>query len=80
MRQRSVHEIYEEADKLYRKFTSFANNFVKIGHSLQQLQRTYEDAERQLHMGRGNIVSRLEGWKKKGLNPSAALPEELREE
>ena len=80
MRQRSVHEIYEEADKLYRKFTSFANNFVKIGHSLQQLQRTYEDAERQLHTGRGNIVSRLEGWKKKGLNPSAALPEELREE
>lgn len=77
LQSRSVQEIYSSAEKLYKKFSLFAQNFVKIGHSLSQLQRTYDEAHRQLAAGRGNIVSQLEGWKKKGLNPSASLPDEL---
>lgn len=77
LQSRSVNEIYTSAEKLYKKFSTFAQNFVKIGNSIDQLQRTYGDAQRQLSTGRGNIVSQLEGWKKKGLNPSASLPDEL---
>lgn len=77
LQSRSVNEIYTSAEKLYKKFSTFAQNFVKIGNSIDQLQRTYGDAQRQLATGRGNIVSQLEGWKKKGLNPSASLPDEL---
>lgn len=77
LQSRSVNEIYSSAEKLYKKFSTFAQNFVKIGNSIDQLQRTYGDAQRQLSTGRGNIVSQLEGWKKKGLNPSASLPDEL---
>lgn len=77
LQSRSVNEIYTSAEKLYKKFSTFAQNFVKIGNSIDQLQRTYGDAQRQLSTGRGNIVSQLEGWKKKGLNPSASLPEDL---
>lgn len=77
MQSRSVHEIYNSAEKLYKKFTTFSQNFLKIGNSVQQMQRTYDEAYKQLCTGRGNIVSQLEGWKKKGLTPSASLPEEL---
>ena len=80
LQSRSVNEIYCSADKLYKKFSTFAQNFVKIGNGLNQLQRTYDEAFRQLSTGRGNIVSQLEGWKKKGLTPSASLPEELTDE
>ena len=80
MQSRSVNEIYTSAEKLYKKFSTFANNFVKIGTSLDQLRSTYDDAHKQLCTGRGNIVSQLEGWKKKGLTPSSQLPEQLLEE
>ena len=80
MQSRSVGEIYASAEKLYKKFNTFANNFVKIGNTIDQLRNTYDDAYKQLATGRGNIVSQLEGWKKKGLNPSVQLPDELLEE
>ncbi len=80
LQSRSVHEIYASAEKLYKKFSTFAQNFVKIGNGIQQLQRTYDDAQKQLATGRGNIVSQLEGWKKKGLNPSSDIPPALTEE
>lgn len=76
---RSVNEIYTSAEKLYKKFSLFAQNFLKIGKSLSQAQAAYDDAQRQLSTGRGNVVSQLEGWKKKGLNPSATIPQELLE-
>lgn len=74
---RSVSEIYESAEKLYKKFSTFAQNFVRIGAGIHQLQRTYDEARGQLATGRGNIVSQLEGWRKKGLNPSGRLPDSL---
>lgn len=80
LQSRSVNEIYASAEKLYKKFSTFAQNFVKIGNSINQLQRTYNEAQGQLSTGRGNIVSQLEGWKKKGLTPNASLPEELTQE
>lgn len=74
---RSVNEIYTSAEKLYRKFSLFAQNFLKIGKSLSQAQVAFDDAQRQLSTGRGNVVSQLESWKKKGLNPSTQIPQEL---
>lgn len=75
---RSVGEIYASAEKLYKKFALFAQNFVQIGRGIGQLSDTYARAEKQLATGRGNIVAQLEGWKKKGLVPPAELPETLR--
>lgn len=77
LQSRSVKDIYTSAEKLYKKFSTFAQNFVKLGNGIQQLQRTYDDAQKQLTSGRGNIVSQLEGWKKKGLTPSSDLPPAL---
>jgi DNA recombination protein RmuC len=80
MQSRSVHEIYASAEKLYKKFTTFAQNFVKIGNGIDSLQRVYTDARKQLSTGRGNIVSQLEAWKGQGLTPPAEIPNELTEE
>ena len=77
---RSVREIYDAADRLYKKFCGFADNFVRIGRGIDQLNQTYVRAEKQLTSGRGSIVAQLEGWKKKGLTPSAELPPRLRPE
>lgn len=78
LQRRSVGEIYASAEKLYKKFALFAQNFVQMGRSVRQLSELYDKAERQLHTGRGNIVSQLEGWKKKGLTPGTDIPEALR--
>jgi DNA recombination protein RmuC len=79
MQSQSVNEIFASAEKLYKKFTLFAQNFAKIGTSIQQLQNTYTAAEGQLTSGRGNIIAQLEGWKKKGLSPTHAIPQVLLE-
>lgn len=77
LQSRSVKDIFTSAEKLYKKFATFAQNFVKIGNNIQQLQRTFDDAQKQLTTGRGNIVSQLEGWKKKGLSTASELPPSL---
>ena len=78
LQSRSVYEIYNSAEKLYKKFTLFAQNFVQVGKSIRQLSDTYGKAEKQLATGRGNIIDQLEGWKKKGLTPTSEIPESLR--
>jgi len=70
---KSVQEIYDSAERLYKKFSLFAENFLRIGQSIDSLRRTYETAEKQLTTGRGSIVSQLEGWKEKGLSTTAEL-------
>ena len=77
LQRRSVGEIYASAEKLYKKFALFAQNFVQMGRGLHQLSELYDKAERQLHTGRGNIVSQLEDWKKKGLTPGTDIPAAL---
>lgn len=77
LQSRSVSEIYASAEKLYKKFALFAKNFTNIGRNIATLTATYETAEKQLTTGRGNIVSQLEGWKKKGLTPAADIPDAL---
>ena len=80
LREQNVSQIYESAEKIHKKFVTFAQNFVKIGNGISQLSATYEEASKQLSTGRGNIVSQLEGWKKKGLVPRTEIPKELIEE
>ena len=70
---KNVQEIYASAERLYKKFALFGDNFLRLGQGINQLRRTYEAAENQLTTGRGNIVSQLESWKERGLNTSAEI-------
>ena len=80
LRESGVKDIYASAERLYRKFTLFAGNFVKVGEQISRLEATYEQSRRQLCQGRDNIVSQLERWRDKGLMPSARIPDSLTEE
>lgn len=77
LQSKSVKEIYDSAEKVYRKFCTFAQNFVKMGNAIRQLQNTYDEAGKQLSSGRGNLVGQLEAWREKGLTTNAKLPPEL---
>ena len=73
----NVRDIYASAEKLYNKFTLFAESFEKLGDNLQTLTSTYEEAQKRLTTGRGNIISRLESWREKGLTPARSMPDAL---
>lgn len=77
LQSRSVKEIYDSAEKLYKKFTAFAENFLKVGNTIRQAGAAYDRAEKQLTTGRNNVVSQLENWRKKGLTPTSRLPKAL---
>ncbi len=69
--------IVEAGNALYEKMATFVDNFVRIGAQLQTVQKTYEDAQKQLKDGRGNLLNNFERMKKLGLSPKKSLPENL---
>ena len=74
---KNVESIYNSASKLYDKFVGFSENFMKIGTSIDALQKLYATAGGQLTTGRGNIVRQLEQWKKKGMTSTKNIPHQL---
>ncbi len=64
---KNVEEIYNSAVKLYDKFVTFSDNYLKLGQQIETMTKTYNESKGQLTDGRGNIVHQLEQWKQKGL-------------
>ncbi len=73
--KKNVEQIYHSAERLYKKFVLFSENFQRIGQSIQSLHSTYDRALGQLAEGKGNIIHQLEDWKQKGLSTSENIPE-----
>lgn len=78
-RDKNVQDILHMATSLYDKFVTFADTFEKVGSQLQTAQGTYDKAIGQLKDGRGNIVSRLEEMKSKGVTTAKQIPNMLKE-
>jgi len=66
-------KLFDEAGKLYDKMHTFTENFVKIGSQLQTVNKTYENATKQLTEGTGNLLGRVENLKKLGARTSKSL-------
>lgn len=79
-RKQNVEAIYKSAEALYKKFTTFAAGYVDMGRQIEKLQNSYETTRGQLCTGRGNIIRQLEGWKEKGLETNARIPDNLIDE
>lgn len=73
--KKNVDEIYRSAERLYKKFVLFAENFRRIGQGIQSLHSTYDRALGQLAEGKGNIIHQLEDWRQKGLSTPDDIPE-----
>jgi DNA recombination protein RmuC len=73
-------EIADRAGKLYDKLAGFVENFEKIGGQIEKANNTWIDAQRQLHKGKGNLLSQAEQMKRLQVKTNKKLPEALIQE
>lgn len=73
-------EIARKAGQLYDKFVGFSKNLKDVGKYLDISQQKYEEAQKQLVSGRGNLVKRTEELRKMGAKTSKQLPSSLTED
>ena len=53
-------EIATEGGKLYDKFASLVEDLKKLGNQLDTVQKTYQEANKKLHSGSGNLIGKVE--------------------
>ena len=66
-------KLFEEAGKMYDKMVGFAESFKKVGIQLQTLNGTYDNAQKQLTEGTGNLLGRVENLKRLGAKATKNL-------
>lgn len=66
-------KLFEEAGKMYDKMVGFAESFKKVGNQLQTLNTSYENAQKQLSEGSGNLLGRVENLKRLGAKATKNL-------
>ena len=75
--QRNVMQIVDEAGKLYDKFATFAETFLKRESKLEDAQKAFGDAKGQLRDGRGDLLGRFDKLKTLGAKTKKSLPASL---
>ena len=75
--QRNVMQIVDEAGKLYDKFATFAETFLKIESKLEDAQKAFGEAKGQLRDGRGDLLGRFDKLKTLGAKTKKSLPASL---
>ena len=66
-------KLFDEAGKMYDKMVGFAESFKRVGAQLQTLNNSYENAQKQLTEGTGNILGRVENLKRLGAKATKNL-------
>jgi DNA recombination protein RmuC len=74
---RNTAEIVRQATGLYEKFKGFTEDLIEIGSSLRKTQLSYESAMNKLTSGTGNLVRRVEEFKKLGISPTKNVDQRL---
>ncbi|MBL0743415.1 DNA recombination protein RmuC [Chryseolinea lacunae] len=74
---RNTAEIVRQATGLYEKFKGFTEDLIEIGGALRKTQTSYESAMNKLTSGTGNLVRRVEEFKKLGISPSKNVDQRL---
>lgn len=70
-------EIAERGAKLYDKFVGFIENIEKIGENIDKSKKSYEDAYKQLYLGRDNLIIQTQKMKTLGIKNKKELPQSL---
>lgn len=73
-------DIADKASKIYDKLAGFVENFDKIGGQIEKAHTSWTDAQKQLHKGKGNLLSQAEQMKRMQVKTSRQLPIALVEE
>lgn len=74
-----IREIVDDVQRLYEKFAGFAINLEQVGQALDKAKGAYDQACGQLSKGPGNLVGRVEKFRKKRIvkNVTKAIPEKF---
>ena len=72
-------EIARQSGDLYDKFVALVDDMITVGKKMQDAQGAYESTMNKLHLGRGNLISRVENLKKLGLKTSKQINQKLLE-
>lgn len=59
----SITDIYSRAEELYKKFVGFVDDLEKVGKSINDANKSYENAFNKLKTGRGNLIGQVEKLK-----------------
>jgi len=70
-------EIARQSGDLYDKFVSLIDDMVSVGKKMQDAQSAYEGTMNKLHLGRGNLISRVENLRKLGVKTTKQINQKL---
>jgi DNA recombination protein RmuC len=73
----NAQEIAKRASKMYDKLAGFIDTFEKVGTNVEKALGCWQDAKKQLHTGRSNVLSQAEQMKKLHVRTSKQLPQTL---
>jgi DNA recombination protein RmuC len=74
---RNAQDIARRGAELYDKLAAFVGDLQKVGVKLKDAQSAYDEAEKKLSTGRGNVIRQAEMLKGLGVKASKALPNAL---
>jgi len=67
-------EIATEGGKLYDKFAGLVEDLKKLGNQIDTVQKTYQEANKKLHSGSGNLIGKVEKLRQLGAKNTKNLP------
>ena len=68
-------EIASEGGKLYDKFAGLIEDLNKLGNQLETVQKTYQEANKKLHTGSGNLMGKVRKLQLLGAKNTKNLPQ-----
>ncbi len=74
---RNAQDIAKRGAELYDKLAAFVGDLQKVGAKLKDAQSAYDEAEKKLASGKGNVIRQAEMLKSLGLKTAKALPPAL---
>ena len=72
---RNAQDIAKRGAELYDKLSAFVADLQKVGAKLKDAQSAYDDAEKRLSTGKGNVIRQAEMLKELGVKTAKALAE-----
>ncbi|MCX6279633.1 MAG: DNA recombination protein RmuC [Bacteroidetes bacterium] len=67
-------EIARQGGLLYDKFVAFLTDLDKLGNQLDTVKRTYDEAQKKLSTGSGNLIGKVEKLKELGAKATKEIP------
>jgi len=74
---RNAQDIAKRGAELFDKLSAFVGDLQKVGSKLKDAQSAYDEAEKKLSSGRGNVIRQAQMLKELGVKAAKSLPNAL---